>query len=163
MQNPEIENALRKNIQKLHHRESFRFLLAVWPDTWWWFVRMQDKLGELPSLQSKDKGKTEILSFLERCAEHGNTLGNGKLRGAIMEEIERVANSLSSHKITCKNGDLNAEWDWVNQMFEDWATQCSDQYKIRKKPKTDKPNHTDQERVKLFMQSIFMHEEIVDV
>lgn len=120
---------------------------------------MQDKLGDLPSLHGRGKGKTEILSFLERCATHGANLGNGKLRGAIIDEIEGVAKNLAAHKITCTYSGGDTEWDWVNQMFSDWATQCDNGYKIRKHPKTRKHSSTDDEMVKSFMQYIFMHGE----
>lgn len=132
--NRKTADALHHTIQRLHNRESFRFLLAVWPDTWWWFIRLQAWLGDLPELDKTaleahpsplSAQRTEMLHILENVSEHGSQLENGKLRAAVLEEIQQTAIRLHHHSVSCrgKNG-VKSVWPWESIAYPSWRSGC---------------------------------------
>jgi hypothetical protein len=148
--------ALHKNIRKLPHRESFRFLLAVWPDTWWWFMRLQNRLEGLPCLHVEHPQTEEIYCLLERCSEHGTRLGNGQLREAVLSEIEDTARRLQQQPIICAASRDNV-WDWMHTPFPEWRGTCPGGF-LRGPGTAEKDEDQASAQVHAFIQQLLMQQ-----
>lgn len=117
-----VESVLRKNMHG-HKREGIRFLLAVWPETWWWLLRAQYHLWDLPALDGgQDNETTEMALLLHRMGELGTELTNGKLRAAVVEQIHHAGMRLSAVSIQASGKrDHQADpWEWWRLSFKDF-------------------------------------------